>query len=101
LKENLVTSSILALLLQSLSSNGNVYCASKHAVDALNQGMRIDLNPFGIRDHSSSMVETEFSEFASKGIPIEPKMYKVHPFEILLILFILWYHDRTTSTLQI
>jgi NADP-dependent 3-hydroxy acid dehydrogenase YdfG len=29
--------------------NGNVYCASKHAVDALNQGMRIDLNPFGIR----------------------------------------------------
>jgi NADP-dependent 3-hydroxy acid dehydrogenase YdfG len=22
---------------------------SKHAVDALNQGMRIDLNPFGIR----------------------------------------------------
>jgi NADP-dependent 3-hydroxy acid dehydrogenase YdfG len=27
--------------------NGNVYCASKHAVDALNQGMRIDLNPFG------------------------------------------------------
>jgi NADP-dependent 3-hydroxy acid dehydrogenase YdfG len=29
--------------------NGNVYCASKHAVDALNQGMRIDLNPFGMR----------------------------------------------------
>jgi NADP-dependent 3-hydroxy acid dehydrogenase YdfG len=29
--------------------NGNVYCASKHAVDALNQGMRIDLNPFGIQ----------------------------------------------------
>jgi NADP-dependent 3-hydroxy acid dehydrogenase YdfG len=30
--------------------NGNVYCATKHAVDALNQGrMRMDLNPFGIR----------------------------------------------------
>jgi NADP-dependent 3-hydroxy acid dehydrogenase YdfG len=34
-------------LLRSLS-NGNVYCATKHAVD-LNQGMRMDLNPFGIR----------------------------------------------------
>jgi NADP-dependent 3-hydroxy acid dehydrogenase YdfG len=29
--------------------NGNVYCASKHAVDALNQAMRMDLNPYGIR----------------------------------------------------
>jgi NADP-dependent 3-hydroxy acid dehydrogenase YdfG len=28
--------------------NGNVYCASKHAVDALNQAMRMDLNPYGI-----------------------------------------------------
>ena len=28
---------------------GNVYCASKHAVDAINQGMRIDLNEHGIR----------------------------------------------------
>ena len=28
---------------------GNVYCASKYAVDALNQGMRIDLNKHGIR----------------------------------------------------
>jgi NADP-dependent 3-hydroxy acid dehydrogenase YdfG len=29
--------------------NGNVYCASKHAVDALNVGMRLDLNKHGIR----------------------------------------------------
>ncbi|MBC8330200.1 MAG: SDR family NAD(P)-dependent oxidoreductase, partial [Planctomycetes bacterium] len=28
---------------------GNVYCASKHAVDALTAGMRIDLNAAGIR----------------------------------------------------
>lgn len=28
---------------------GNVYCASKHAVDAITNGMRLDLNPFGIR----------------------------------------------------
>src|SRR5688572_22184949 len=27
--------------------NGNVYCASKFAVDALTKGMRMDLNPFG------------------------------------------------------
>ena len=29
--------------------NGNVYCATKHAVDALNQAMRMDLNPYNIR----------------------------------------------------
>lgn len=49
--------------------NGNVYCASKHAVDALNQGMRIDLNPFNIRVGSINpgMVETEFSSVRFKG----------------------------------
>tara|TARA_R110000796_G_scaffold183498_1_gene299896 strand:- start:28005 stop:28769 length:765 start_codon:yes stop_codon:yes gene_type:complete len=49
--------------------NGNVYCASKHAVDAINQGMRIDLNPYGIRVGAVNpgMVETEFSEVRFKG----------------------------------
>lgn len=49
--------------------NGNVYCASKHAVDALNQGMRIDLNQYGIRVGGihPGMVETEFSEVRFKG----------------------------------
>jgi NADP-dependent 3-hydroxy acid dehydrogenase YdfG len=49
--------------------NGNVYCASKHAVDALNQGMRIDLNPFGIRVGAihPGMVSTEFSDVRFKG----------------------------------
>ena len=49
--------------------NGNVYCASKHAVDALNKGMRIDLNPFGIRVGAihPGMVETEFSDVRFKG----------------------------------
>ena len=44
-------------------ANGNVYCASKHAVDALNKGMRIDLLPHGIRVTAVNpgMVETEFS----------------------------------------
>jgi NADP-dependent 3-hydroxy acid dehydrogenase YdfG len=49
--------------------NGNVYCATKHAVDALNQGMRMDLNPFGIRVGAihPGMVATEFSEVRFKG----------------------------------
>jgi len=44
-------------------ANGNVYCATKHAVDALNKGMRIDLLPYGIKVSSVNpgMVETEFS----------------------------------------
>jgi NADP-dependent 3-hydroxy acid dehydrogenase YdfG len=49
--------------------NGNVYCASKHAVDALNKGMRIDLLPYGIRVTAihPGAVETEFSEVRFKG----------------------------------
>jgi 3-hydroxy acid dehydrogenase/malonic semialdehyde reductase len=49
--------------------NGNVYCATKHAVDALNQGMRIDLNSFGIRVGAihPGMVSTEFSSIRFKG----------------------------------
>ena len=49
--------------------NGNVYCASKYAVDALNKSMRIDLNPYGIRVGAihPGMVETEFSEVRFKG----------------------------------
>lgn len=48
---------------------GNVYCASKHAVDAINQGMRIDLNPYGIRVGAVNpgLVETEFSQVRFKG----------------------------------
>lgn len=48
---------------------GNVYCASKHAVDALTKGMRMDLNEHGIRVSSidPGLVETEFSEVRFKG----------------------------------
>ncbi|WP_282178643.1 SDR family NAD(P)-dependent oxidoreductase [Maribacter stanieri] len=48
---------------------GNVYCASKHAVDAINQGMRIDLNGTGIRVGAVNpgLVETEFSNVRFKG----------------------------------
>ena len=49
--------------------NGNVYCASKFAVDALTNGMRMDLNPFGIKVTSINpgLVETEFSIVRFKG----------------------------------
>ena len=49
--------------------NGNVYCASKHAVNALNKAMRIDLNKHNIRVSGihPGAVETEFSEVRFKG----------------------------------
>src|SRR5476651_1660339 len=49
--------------------NGNVYCATKHAVDALNKGMRADLLQYGIRVTAvhPGAVETEFSEVRFKG----------------------------------
>lgn len=49
--------------------NGNVYSASKHAVDAINKGMRIDLNGSGIRVGAINpgLVETNFSDVRFKG----------------------------------
>lgn len=49
--------------------NGGVYCASKHAVDAINQGMRMDLYKYNIRVGAVNpgLVETEFSEVRFKG----------------------------------
>ncbi|MFK7951820.1 MAG: SDR family NAD(P)-dependent oxidoreductase [Ekhidna sp.] len=50
-------------------TKGNVYCASKHAVDALTKGMRMDLNTDGIKVTSidPGLVKTEFSEVRFKG----------------------------------
>lgn len=49
--------------------NGNVYCATKHAVDALSKGMRIDLVQHGIKVTAihPGAVETEFSEVRFHG----------------------------------
>lgn len=49
--------------------NGNVYSATKHAVDALSKGMRIDLLPYGIKvtQVCPGAVETEFSVVRFKG----------------------------------
>ena len=49
--------------------NGNVYCASKFAVNALNKSMRLDLNEYNIRVSAihPGLVETEFSDVRFKG----------------------------------
>lgn len=49
--------------------NGNVYCATKAAVDALSKGMRMDLLQYGIKVTAihPGAVETEFSEVRFKG----------------------------------
>jgi NADP-dependent 3-hydroxy acid dehydrogenase YdfG len=48
---------------------GNVYCASKHAVEAISKGMRIDLLEKNIKvtNIAPGMVETEFSIVRFKG----------------------------------
>lgn len=50
-------------------AKGNVYCASKFAVDAISTGMRIDLNGHGIKVSAVNpgAVDTEFSEVRFKG----------------------------------
>jgi len=49
--------------------NGNVYAATKHAVDALSKAMRIDLVSHGIKvsNIGPGMVDTEFSVVRFKG----------------------------------
>lgn len=48
---------------------GNVYCATKHAVDALSKAMRIDLVEYGIKvtNIAPGAAETEFSIVRFKG----------------------------------
>ncbi|MDL2262216.1 SDR family NAD(P)-dependent oxidoreductase [Bacteroidales bacterium OttesenSCG-928-I21] len=49
--------------------NGNVYCATKHAVDALTKAMRIDMLPYNIKvtQIAPGMVDTEFSTVRFHG----------------------------------
>ena len=49
--------------------NGNVYCATKHAVDALTKGMRLDLvdTPLRVSTVDPGLVETEFSDVRFYG----------------------------------
>jgi 3-hydroxy acid dehydrogenase / malonic semialdehyde reductase len=57
---------------------GNVYCGSKHAVLAITEGMRIDLNPFGVKVSAINpgLVETEFSKVRFKGDAMANSVYK-------------------------
>jgi 3-hydroxy acid dehydrogenase/malonic semialdehyde reductase len=59
-------------------ANGNVYCATKHAVDALNRSMRLDLSKFPIKVSAvhPGAVETEFSIVRFEGD--EEKAKKVY-----------------------
>jgi 3-hydroxy acid dehydrogenase / malonic semialdehyde reductase len=49
--------------------DGNMYCATKHAVDALSKSMRIDLLPYNIKVTAihPGAAETEFSMVRFKG----------------------------------
>ncbi len=49
--------------------NGNIYCATKHAVDALNKAIRVDMYQHGIRVTGihPGLAETEFSIVRFKG----------------------------------
>ncbi|PHN02871.1 hypothetical protein CRP01_30300 [Flavilitoribacter nigricans DSM 23189 = NBRC 102662] len=44
--------------------NGNVYCATKHAVDALTKAMRLDLHSYNIRIGQVAPAHVEETEFA-------------------------------------
>ncbi len=79
-----VTKNVFPLLLQSscphivnigsiagkqVYAKGNVYCATKFAVDALTQAMRIDMLSYGIKvsQVAPGAAETEFSPVRFKG----------------------------------
>lgn len=57
--------------------NGNVYCATKHAVDALTQAMRVDLLPYGVKvtGINPGLAETEFSIVRFKGDEARAKSF--------------------------
>ena len=62
---------------KEIYAKGNVYCASKHAVLAITEGMRIDLNPYGIKVGAINpgLVQTEFSKVRFKGAEIADTVY--------------------------
>ncbi|XZF15354.1 SDR family NAD(P)-dependent oxidoreductase [Chitinophagaceae bacterium MMS25-I14] len=75
--------------------NGNVYCATKFAVDALTQSMRIDLLPYGIKVTAVNpgMAETEFSLVRFKGDEERAgKVYEgFHPLQAADIADVVYY----------
>jgi len=57
---------------------GNVYCASKHAVNALSKAMRIDLHTHGIRVSQVSPAHVEETEFALVRFHGDKKKSKIY-----------------------
>lgn len=80
---------------QQAYRNGNVYCATKFAVDALSQSMRIDLLPYGIRVTAihPGMAETEFSLVRFRGDSERAaKVYEgLHPLTAADVADTAWY----------
>ncbi len=58
--------------------NGNVYCASKHAVEALSRAMRIDLHKSGIKVSQVSPGHVEETEFAKVRFHGDEKKAKIY-----------------------
>jgi NADP-dependent 3-hydroxy acid dehydrogenase YdfG len=75
--------------------NGNVYCSTKHAVDAISKAMRIDMLADGIKVTSINpgMVETEFSIVRFDGDQEKAKIpYKgIKPLSGKDIAEIIWF----------
>ncbi len=61
-----------------LYPKGNVYCASKHAVNALTQGMRIDLHTYGLKVSQVSPAHVEETEFAKVRFDGDEKRAKIY-----------------------
>lgn len=58
--------------------NGNVYCATKHAVDALTKSMRLDLHRYGIKVGQISPGHVEETEFALVRFHGDKKKSKIY-----------------------
>ena len=67
---------------------GNIYCATKHAVNAISKAMRIDLNKTGVKvsEINPGLVETNFSNIRFKGdSDIAEKVYKGYKLSLIHI----------------
>lgn len=58
--------------------NGNVYCATKHAVDALTKGMRLDFYKYGMRVSQVSPAHVEETEFARVRFDWDEERAKIY-----------------------
>jgi NADP-dependent 3-hydroxy acid dehydrogenase YdfG len=85
--------------------NGNVYCATKYAVDALTKGMRCDMLPYGIRvsQISPGAADTEFSAVRFKGdLERAANVYKgFEPLHAADIAEAIWYVTQLPSHVNI